>query len=175
MIRMYRLRGFTLVELMVTVSVVALLTAIAVPTLRSVVENGRIRSATQSLQNGLALARTEAVRLNTQVQFVLSSSGWSIQRLSDGVELQSASGRDGSAGVSITPTPADADRITFNTLGRPTINPDGSAQLSRLDIESENPSGSSNYRPLAIQLVSGGVARLCEPNAAETEPKACRT
>jgi type IV fimbrial biogenesis protein FimT len=169
-------QGFTLVETMVTVSILALLTAIAVPTLRNVVQNGQIRAAAQSLQSGLVMARSEAVRLNTQVQFVVAGSGWRIEQPGVRTALQSASGRDATAGVSITRVPGTADRITFNSLGRATaINPDGSAPLSRLDVESSNPSGSSTYRPLAIELISGGLARICDPHAASTEPKACRT
>src|SRR5690242_6943896 len=109
-----RARGFTLVELLVTIGVFALLAAMAVPTMRSVIENSHMRAAGQSLQNGLAMARAEAVRLNTQVEFVLTGTGWSVQRVSDGSLLQQASGKERATGVTITPTPADSTRITFD-------------------------------------------------------------
>ena len=51
------LRGFTLVELMVTIAIVGLLLVLGVPTMRGVIENGRIRTAAESWQYGLTLAR----------------------------------------------------------------------------------------------------------------------
>jgi type IV fimbrial biogenesis protein FimT len=170
-----RAAGFTMVELMVTVGVFALLSALAVPMMRSVIENSHIKAAAQSLQNGLAMARAEAVRLNTQVEFVLTGTGWSVQRVSDGSLLQQASGKERAVGLTITPTPADADRITFDAFGRTLgTNPsDASAALTQVDVVATNPSGSVGYKPLRIQFVAGGMARLCDPGAASTEPKAC--
>jgi type IV fimbrial biogenesis protein FimT len=169
------IRGFTIVELMVTVTVVAILAAIAVPTLRSVVENSRIRASSQSLQSGLALARSEAVRLNTQVQFVLTSAGWNIERADNAALLQQGSGREAPEGVTVRRSPDRASRITFNSFGRVTPNPDGTATLASLDIEATNPSGSSTYHPLRVELGTGGVARLCDPSVDTNEPKGCRT
>jgi type IV fimbrial biogenesis protein FimT len=170
-----RTAGFTVVELMVTLAVVAILAAMAVPTMRSVIENSHIRAASQSLQNGLAMARAEAVRLNTQVEFVLTGGGWSIQRVSDGSLLQQASGKEMASGTTVTTTPAGSDRVTYDAFGRPVaINPtDASATVSQIDIVATNPSGTPSYKPLRIQLTSGGVARLCDPAVASTEPKAC--
>jgi type IV fimbrial biogenesis protein FimT len=154
--------------------VVAILAAIAVPTLRNVVENSHIRATSQSLQNGLAMARAEAVRLNTQVEFVLTGAGWSI-RLVDGTLLQQASGKEMASGTSVTTTPAGTDRVTFDAFGRVVAtNPsDASAAFSELDVEATSPSGTPGYKPLRIQMNAGGLARLCDPAVATTEPKAC--
>jgi type IV fimbrial biogenesis protein FimT len=170
-----RAAGFTVVELMVTLAVVAILAAMAVPTMRSVIENSHIRATGQSLQNGLAMARAEAVRLNTQVEFVLTGAGWNIQRISDGSLLQQASGKEMAAGTSVTTTPSDSDRVTYDAFGRTVaVNPsDASAALTQIDIVSTNPTGLTGYKPLRIQLTNGGLARLCDPAVASTEPKAC--
>jgi type IV fimbrial biogenesis protein FimT len=167
-------RGFTMTELMVTVGVVAILAALAVPTMRDVIANSRIRASSESIQNGLAQARAEAVRLNTQVEFVLASTGWQVRKVSDATVLHQSSGREGSTGLTITKTPAAADRITYNAFGlAASVNPsDASAPLTRLDIEISNPPKSSSYHPLAVQLL-GGSARVCDPAAKSTEPRAC--
>lgn len=158
--------GFTMVELMVTIGIVALLSALAVPTLRSVAEKSHIRAASLSLQNGLALARAEAVRLNTQVQFVLTASGWNIQ-LVDGTLLQQASGKEKATGVTITRTPSASNNVTFDAFGRK------SAGLTRIDIAATNPTPS--HRPMRIQLSTGGLARLCDPDPdlPHSDPKVC--
>ncbi len=168
-------RGFTVVELMVTLAVVGILAALAVPTMRSVIENSHIRATSQSLQNGLAMARAEAVRLNTQVEFVLTGAGWSIQRVSDGSLLQQASGKEMAVGTTVTTTPVGSNRVTYDAFGRAVaINPtDASAMVTQIDIVATNPSGTPSYKPLRIQLNNGGLARLCDPAVASTEPKAC--
>lgn len=166
--------GFTMVELMVVVTVVAILGAVAMPTLRSVVENSRIRASGESIQNGLSLARAEAVRLNTQVEFVLQATSWQVRRVSNGSVLHQASGKELKNSLTFTATPDGADRITYNAFGLIAgVNPsDASNPISRLDITATNPSGSSGYRPLTIQVL-GSTPRLCDPAAASTENKAC--
>mgnify|MGYP000872394444 CR=1 FL=1 len=107
-----RAAGFTMVELMIVVTIVAILGAIAMPTMRSVVENSRIRAAGESIQSGLAQARAEAVRLNTQVEFVLQATDWQIRRVDTGAVLQQASGKELNNSLTFTATPDGADRIT---------------------------------------------------------------
>jgi len=172
---MRRAGGFTVTELMVTIAVFALLAAIAVPTLRNVMQNSRVRAAAASLQNGFAMARAEAVRLNTQVEFVVTANGWSINRVSPNTLLQQASGKERATGLTVTATPGGADRITFNAFGRVvSVNPsNGSAPLTQLNIAATNPLTTPDYRPLRVQILGGGLARVCDPAAASTEPKAC--
>jgi type IV fimbrial biogenesis protein FimT len=169
-----RPNGFTTVELMVVVTVIAILAAVAMPTMRSVVENSRIRAASESIQNGLSQARAEAVRLNTQVEFVLQATTWQVRRVSDASVLHQASGKELKNSLTITATPNGADRITYNAFGLTAgVNPsDASNPFTRLDIAATNPSGSSGYRPLTIEVL-GSTPRLCDPSAASTESKAC--
>jgi type IV fimbrial biogenesis protein FimT len=170
----HRHAGFTIVELVTALAVIALLAAMAVPTMRSVVENGRIRTAGNSIQNGLALARTEAVRSNIQVEFALTANGWEVRRAADGVVLQQAAGMEVSgSGLTLDVDPEGADRITFNSFGRRNaVNmSDDTLPMERIDIRAPNPSAMS--KPLAIQLLPSGVTRLCDPSAAADQPRAC--
>ena len=65
--------GFTLIELMVTVSILATVLAIGVPSFRSLIENNRIRSVTNDLVAALQFARSEAVKRGIPVTLCSSS------------------------------------------------------------------------------------------------------
>lgn len=59
--------GFTLVELMVTIAVLAILLAIGIPAFASLIAANRLTSATNELVASLQTARTEAIRRNTRI------------------------------------------------------------------------------------------------------------
>lgn len=67
-------RGFTLVELLVTMSILAVLLALGVPAMGTYLQNSKLASATSSLYSAVQTARTEAIRRNVQTQFVLTDT-----------------------------------------------------------------------------------------------------
>jgi type IV fimbrial biogenesis protein FimT len=67
-------RGFTIVELMVGVGIVAMLIMLAVPSMSDYLQSAKLSTAANSYQAGLQLARAEAIRMNVPVQFVLTDS-----------------------------------------------------------------------------------------------------
>jgi type IV fimbrial biogenesis protein FimT len=165
--------GFTIAELMLALAVSAILVAIAVPSMRSFIENARIRATSESIQNGLSLARNEAVRRNERIEFVALDTGWQVRVPGSGTPLQEASGREGRNGLTLTFAPTDADRITFDSFGRTTANADASAAITQVDIESTNPPSSGIYRPLRLQIQATGAARLCNPAVGAGNPAVC--
>jgi type IV fimbrial biogenesis protein FimT len=84
-LRVPRVRGFTIIELMVTVTIVAILLSIAAPSLGNLVRDQRVKTATFDVYSALTFARSEAIKRNADVQIVPVSgntewaSGWSIQ------------------------------------------------------------------------------------------------
>jgi type IV fimbrial biogenesis protein FimT len=68
-----RLRGATLLELIVTVSIVGILMAIGVPQLGDWVRRNSVGSAAEIIQNGLRQAEAEAIRRNQRVEFLLTN------------------------------------------------------------------------------------------------------
>ncbi len=66
--------GFTLIELMVGVAIMAVLLMVGVPSFQSAVASNRLTSSTNDVVSALALARTEAIRRGTRVTVCKSTN-----------------------------------------------------------------------------------------------------
>ncbi len=64
---MQRSNGFTLMELMIVIAIVAILVGIAFPNFQTMMQNGRITSALNSQLGFLQLARSEAVKRRANI------------------------------------------------------------------------------------------------------------
>jgi type IV fimbrial biogenesis protein FimT len=109
--------GFTLVELMVTVAVMAVMASLAAPSFRELLAAQRARSTAYSIVSDLVLARSEAVKRGENVTLTPVATqwtaGWSVQVASSAevLSLQSMVGN----GVLFTTAPT---AITFDRTGR---------------------------------------------------------
>jgi len=166
--------GVSLVELLVTIMIVGILTAIALPNFQTWIRNARIRTTAEAITNGLQLARSEAVRRNTNVQFVLNAdTSWTVgcENVVDngvvGVDdtvgdcpaaIQSRSKGEGSANVLITAT-----TVVFNGFGR----------AANATVDVTDAGGGTGLRPLRVTVASGGGVKLCDPSVGAGDPRVC--
>ena len=193
-------RGITLIELMVGLAIFAFLLMLGAPSFASWIQNGQIRTATEAIQNGLQIARAEAVRRNMPVRFQLTDSLTNACALSTSgsnwvVSLDSAVGacaaapsadlavptaprviqvRAASEGSTNAVIAADASSIVFNGLGRVTPVPAGN-----INIDITNPIGgtcaavSGPMRCMRVVVSAAGQVRLCDPRFASTDSQGC--
>lgn len=164
-------RGVTLIETAIVLVLIAILLMLVVPSARDWLVNSRIRTATESMLAGIQLARAEAVRRNNPVEFVLDNvakSGWTV-RTATAQEISKRPAEEGTGDVIVTVTPANANIVTFDGLGRRVPNADASSSLERVDIDlptSVLPADKS--RDLRIMIGVGGLILMCDPSVTNT-------
>ena len=74
-IRPRRAAGVTLLELLIVLMIVAIVTAVVIPTFGGGVSNVELRGAARSLASGLRLARSEAVSQRRETFLVIDVAG----------------------------------------------------------------------------------------------------
>ncbi|MBI3901542.1 MAG: GspH/FimT family pseudopilin [Nitrosomonadales bacterium] len=173
-------QGFSAIELMVGIVIVSILLALAAPSFSSWVSNNRIRAAGESMLNGLQLARSEAVRRNTQIQFVLGTdTGWNVGCTTVTADcpatIQNRSSAEGSTASVIMAS--DQTTAVFNGLGREVnANPLSSICLGStagLTSACLAPTSTSERR-LRVEVTPGGQIRMCNPSyAVAANPQGC--
>lgn len=183
-----------MIELMVTVIIVGILAAVGAPALTSWLQNAQIRTAAEAIQNGLQLARAEAVHRNSLVRFQLvdfltnacalstTSSNWVVSQddptgtcasaPSDTTPpriIQMRSSAEGSRNAVVA---ADQSTLIFNGLGRATN------VAGTVNINVSNPTGGActpagPMRCLNVTVTTGGQIRMCNPALPSTNPQGC--
>ena len=183
-------RGISLIETLVGMAIVVLALAMGLPSFSTYLQNTQIRNAAEAIQNGLSLARAEAARRNTTVQFVLGAgSSWTVGCATvDGncpASIQARSAADGSSNATVTTsqvitssgaaatTTAFTTTLSFNGFGKASTLPPGNSAL--FDIS--NSSGGATcataggtMRCLRVVVTAGGQIRMCDPKLTSTNP-----
>jgi type IV fimbrial biogenesis protein FimT len=191
-------RGFSIVELLIAIAIVAMLMLFAAPSAATWIQNTRLRSSAESVVSCLTTARLEAIKRNTVVSCQMtdpSSSAWNVC-LYDPVNnvCQTATGsvllqRDASEDNGITTfgidTTASASSsalgsglrvpgsATFDSFGRLASTAPNNAM--RVDIRNMQ-LATGDERRLVIFITLGGQIHMCDPKLSyPSSPQACST
>lgn len=161
--------GVTLIEMLVGIAILGILITVGLPSYTAWIQNTQIRTAAESVLNGMQLARNEAVRRNLNVQLVLGAqSSWTISVPSTAEQIQARTFGAGSKNVTVAATPGAATTITFSALGRVVANADASATITQLDFDvPASILAASASRDLRIVVGAGGNVRMCDPTVTD--------
>lgn len=188
-------RGFSLVEMMVAVAMLAVLMGLAVPSFSLWIQNAKTRTASDSLQNGLRQAQAEAVRLHRQTVLFRSADSsctnttaanatggfWvlrSVPRMAgDTVEtLQCGQLLEPSDSVTL----AGPTALCFNGIGRMTANNNPGLGGTACAVPAD---GTAEYdftnargdRALRVVVSISGNVRLCDRSRSlsASQPDGC--
>jgi len=197
-----RQRGFSLIELIVTITVLALVLLAAAPAIGTWTDNTRIRNAAEALQGGLEIARKEAVARNEVISFYLvslndpnvmdntcalsgSAGSWVVSAISPATKCASAPSTTtaprivakraiGDSGGRVKVTGLQSDGTTAGT----TVTFNGFGRVANADpiawIDVTGVNDDTTYRKLRVMISGAGGVRMCDPQVTDSnDPRKC--
>jgi type IV fimbrial biogenesis protein FimT len=187
-------RGFSMIELVVAMSIMAVLLAAAVPAYSGYIASTKIRNAAEAFYNAAQRARAEAVRRNAPVELVLTNdtpvagAGGNVQTLTPSatgknwvvrVPDPAASGQlvDFKMGVEsggdmVLVNAGAATLIRFNGVGETTSDTPITVAFTHRTLNTAC-SLTDSVRCVSVRISMGGQSRLCEPNQPSSDARAC--
>lgn len=149
--------GFTIIELMVTVVILAIIATVAIPGFGNLIGENRLTTGTNLLVSSIRLARAEAIKRGTSVTFSTDgglASGWCVHEGDDAGDCANDQirGFEGPGNLTYTATAADLvfDRRGFLVpqVGQTfTVAPTGCATGGRLLTVNVSPVGRTEIDP----------------------------
>nr|WP_314629192.1 GspH/FimT family pseudopilin [uncultured Noviherbaspirillum sp.] len=176
-----RCHGVTLIELMIGMIIISSLLMVGMPSFTHWIQDLQVRGAAESIQSGLLLARSEAIRRNRPVQLTLADAGGLVEWRIGCVSVESAcpvsiterkrgeGGLNTRMAVSSVPSAGNASAgtalaagaglpvsIAFNGLGQLAGPAPGRVEVSHVRLGSA--------RRLEVRI-DAGMVRICKPQS----------
>ena len=158
--------GFGLIELMITISLLGILTTVAVDSFGTWIQNTKTRSMAESIKDGISLAQNEAIKQSRNTTFNLIGNAWNIQVMLRGGASTGADTSIGQSGVihngalpdASFVTISEANRISqirFNSIGR-LLSPSNTVNFML--------SNTKGNRQMQVSVNVAGKIRMCDPD-----------
>jgi type IV fimbrial biogenesis protein FimT len=193
------MRGFTLIELGITLLVVGLLLSVGIPSASVWIRNTQVRSVAEGLVQGLNVARAEALRRNRTVEFVLTNAApdadtrsysklvgsvvadvtgraWVVRSspkvAGDSTTMELIQSRTPGEMPGSVSVQADTGLIAFNGLGF-----SSATTASRIAVRTDDANmcveNGGAVRCLSVEVQKGGSIRICDKTLQSSDPRSC--
>lgn len=193
--------GFSIIELMVSITLMAILVMVAAPALSTYTENSKLRGVTEAFMAAVQNARTEAIRRNQDVELVLTTAdpiaanvattalsstagNWLVRAKTadttpptydfvQGKSRLEGSGVDGTTSIQLTATVSSTAQssVSFNGTGATAL---GAPWVVNFTSASAACAPTGPIRCLRVRVSASGQAKSCDPLAtAANDTRAC--
>lgn len=153
-----RTRGLTLIELLITITIAALMMTFAAPALSDYIINSRLREAGHALVAEALFAQSEAIKRNGTVQLSVNMSSLrTLDMTPEGLAINPAGNLLRERPLPDGVTADAAVNLAFGGEGR-TV-PFGTGFT--VDLSSNRVTCSSEHRCPSLRVDAGGAVRLC--------------
>lgn len=193
------LRGFSLIEMVVAMAVLGILMAAVMPNIGEWLSNSKVRTAAESIQAGLQIARGDAVKSNRTVtlwlvsladdkvmdnscQLASTSGSWVVSVASPVGACATAPSTlnppmlvsahpmgDGGEGVTVAALQSDGVQAATSVSFNGFGQVVGTGGISKIDV-----SATGATRALRIQVSPSGSTFVCDPHVTDNhDPRYC--
>jgi type IV fimbrial biogenesis protein FimT len=191
-------RGFSLIELAISITIVSLILLVAVPAMQSWVADARVRTAAESFQNAVRLAQAEAVKRSRTAVVMLTDGTLSLdakpasngtkwvvrllERSTTDSEEQDLFVRGGGEASSGGVTVSGKSLVCFNAFGQQSTLDSAATGLGTgcsapadSDVTTDFSFSRTGGRTLKVLISLGGKVRLCdaEKTFSDSHPDGC--